>query len=150
MNKVINGSDIIVKVGSKFTGHATSHTINITTETRDLTFKPVATAPVQAAKFKEKEATTHSCSISFEGMAFYNEEEGCYVDFAAMQLSGEPVEVSSFVRGKNVDDAPAPFLTGSFIITSTSLSTPAGDTTTYNGQLDNSGEFQILDKNFAI
>lgn len=71
----VNGSDMLLYIGEKAIGHCTSHTTTFDTETKDRAVKPLASKKLSAGLWKSTGVTGLSITISFEGLAFYNESE---------------------------------------------------------------------------
>ena len=134
----VNGSDLLLKVGSNAIGHCTTHTTTFNTETKDRSVKPVASASISAGLWKGKGVTGLSVSISFEGLTNYEETEGGFKTLLNAWKTGQPVEVVALER-ENAD----PYLTGSFVIASLEQSAPAQDDVTYSGTLENNGEVTL-------
>lgn len=131
----VNGSDLLLKISGKATGHSTSHSVTINSETKDRAVKPVASAPAEQSLFKNKGVTGITVSISAEGLHFYEESENGYVACLAPVMKGQSVEVECFERGKD----EKPYLKGKFVIASLEMSAPAQDDTTYSISLENDG-----------
>lgn len=149
IEKSVNGDDLLLIVNGKAVGHCTSHTINITAETKEHAFKPKASAPKSSSKFKNKTIVSLACSISFEGLVFYNESEMSAAELARIIMEGKSVGVKSYVRGNQVEGtADKPWLTGNFVATNFTKTAPAKDDTTYSGQFENDGAFDCADNNF--
>jgi predicted secreted protein len=132
----VNGSDLLVKVAGAYVGHATTHTVNYNTETKDRTFKPVGTAAKTSGKWKDKAITGLSISISVESLICDDETEGARAKLLEAWAKGEPVEVEALERG----DDTKPYLKGQFVITSMTETAPAEDDSTFSLNLDNSGK----------
>lgn len=135
-NNYINGSDILLSVGGGAVGHCSTHTITMSSETKDRAVKPVATAAKTAGLWKEKGVTSLSISISAEGMRFYGETEKGFDEVAPMWGKGQSVEVIAFQRGSDT----TPYIKGNFVIASIEETSPAQDDATYSISLENDGE----------
>lgn len=135
----INGSDLLVDVGGKAVGHSTTCTITMTSETKDRSVKPVATASKSAGLWKNKGVTGLSISIKADGLAVLAETENGYKEVAPSWGKGESVEVVAYDRG----DKTKPIIKGKFIIDSLEVTGPAQDDTTYSISLSNDGEPEI-------
>lgn len=142
--KYINGSDLLVSFGGSATGHATSHTMSFSTETKDVAFKPAASASASAGRFKRKRVTGLSVNIKADGLAVYDESEAGIQDFLSKWKAGSSVEVEAFARTND----SKPYVSGNFIIASMEISAPAGDEATYSINLDNDGEVDIDESEF--
>lgn len=142
----VNGSDLLINFGSSATGHATSHTLSFSTETKDMAVKPAASATQSnASLFKKKRVTGLSVQIKAEGLAVYSEGEAGIPDFLSKWKVGSPVEVEGFHRGNDAN----PYVSGDFIISSLEIGEPAGEDTTYNITLDNDGPVDIDETKFS-
>lgn len=138
--KFINGSDLLVQMDGKATGHSTSHTSTFSTETKDVAFKPVATTPKSSSKlFKNKRITGLSVQIKCEGLCIYGETESGLKAFLAKWKKGASVPVKCFERGGDA----TPYLSGNFVISSLENTAPAGEDATYSVTFDNDGEVEI-------
>ena len=135
----INGSDILLNVGGKAIGHCTSHTLTMSSETKDRAVKPLASAGINAGKWKNKGVTGLSISISAEGLRFYDETESGYDQISASWGVGQSVDVVCFKRGQS----ETPYVKGNFIIASIEETSPAEDDATYSVSLENDGEPDI-------
>lgn len=138
MEDYINGSDILVEVAGKYTGHATSHSCSYTSETKDRAVKAAHTASSFQALFKEKGVTGLAVSITCEGLQFDGDEEGNMADFRKAWAMGKLVTVSAYRRGSE-----KPYLKGQFVIDSLEETAPAQDDATYSISLSNSGPVEF-------
>lgn len=137
----VNGSDMLLYIGTKAIGHCTSHTTTFTSETKDRSVKPVASASISTSLWKGKGVTGLSISISFEGLCFYDETEEGFREALGSWRTGQPVTVKCMER-----EATDPYLEGSFIIASLERTDPAQDDATYSGTLENNGAPTSLDE----
>ncbi len=135
--QVIQGEDIILMIDGRATLHATSHSLKVDLELKDLRTKDT--------NGKEKCAGDISWSVDGEGLVVIDPELG-------ERRNAE--DVLSFVLSKKkvkaILKAPVNGLTktyeGDAFITSFSLSTPAGDNATYSYSLTGSGDLTPKDK----
>lgn len=139
MTGYVNGSDLLLSIGGKASGHCTSHTTTYNSETKDRAVKPVSTASASAGLWKEKTVTGLSVQVKVEGLRFYGEEEGGIKDVLAKWKVGATVELKGFARSADA----TPYMIGNFIVSSLEENAPAGDDTTYSATFDNSGEVTI-------
>lgn len=137
----INGSDMLLSIAGKATGHCTSHTLTFNSETKERAVKPVASAAASAGKWKGKGVTGLGVSISAEGLRSFDETESGIKALLAAWAKGESVEVKAFERGSDTK----PYASGRFVITSIEETSPAEDDTTYSINLENDGEVTIDD-----
>lgn len=136
----VNGSDLLMSIGGKACGHCTSHTATYNSETKDRAVKPASTeSAANAGLFKEKTVTGLSVQVKCEGLRFYGEEENGMKELLAKWKTGATVELKGFARGSDA----APYMSGSFIISTLEEAAPAGDDTTYNATFDNTGVVTI-------
>ena len=138
-----NGSDMLLYIGDKAIGSCTSHSVNLSSETKDRAVKPVASAGITAGLWKKKGVTGLSVSISAEGLVFYNETEFGYRELIAAWKTGQPVNVKCIERHETTSQTSQPYLTGSFVIASVDRTDPAQDDATYSISLENNGEVTI-------
>ena len=133
----VNGSNLLLKLGDKYLGHCTSHTITYNTETKDRAVKPVATASTAAGLWKEKGITGVSVSISAEGLRVYDESEMSVEDIRAAWKLGTSITVYGWERDSDSSDYN---MKGNFVITSFEEAMPAQDDVTYSISLENDGQ----------
>lgn len=140
MNNYVNGSDLLMKLGSNAIGHCTSHSSTFTTETKDVAVKPAASVQASTASlYKSKRVTGLAVQVKADGLCFYREtESGLKVILAAWAL-GQAVNVSLFERENDTD----PYVSGRFIITTLENTAPAGEDATYSVTLDNDGPVTV-------
>lgn len=138
-SKYVNGSDLLLMIGSKTVGHCTTHTLTFNSETKDRAVKPVSTEAKTAGLWKNKGVTNMSISISAEGLRFYNETENGYEELSSLWGKGDSVDVQAFKRGGDT----TPYLKGKFVISSIEEQSPAQDDVTYTINLENDGEPEI-------
>lgn len=142
----INGSDLLVRFDEKATGHATSHTLSFSTETKETAVKPAASvAQSSKALYKNKRVTGLAVQIKADGLGVYSEAESGIANFLAKWKTGMSVEVAAFHR-ENDDN---PYVSGNFIITSLELTSPAGEDATYSITLDNDGPVDVDETKFG-
>jgi len=136
MSNYINGSNLLLMVGTKCIGHCTSHTLTFNSESKERAVKPVQSATATTGLWKAKGVTGLSISISAEGLRYTGETENGYTELSELWGAGAPVTVKAFARGSDTD----PYLQGNFVITSIEETSPAQDDTTYSISLENDGE----------
>lgn len=135
--RVIQGEDIILLVDDKTTLHATTHTLKVDLELKELRTKDT--------NGKEKAPGDISWSVDGDGLVVVDERiENAHTseDVLSLVLSKKLVDV--------VIKSPLAGLTkmyaGKAYITTFSLSTPAGDNATYSYSLTGSGNLIPADK----
>ena len=131
--KIIQGEDIILLVDEKTTLHATSHTLKVDLEMKELRTKDT--------NGKEKYPGDITWSVDVEGLVVIDS------DLAASHDSPEDILQSilskksvGVILKANITGALAKNYTGNGYITSFSLGTPAGDNVTYNFSITGSGD----------
>lgn len=128
--KVIQGEDIILLVDDKTTLHATTHTLKVDLELKELRTKDT--------NGKEKSPGDISWSVDGDGLVVIDE---------SVENTHTPEDVLGIVLSKKLVDvvvrSPLAGLTknytGKAYITSFSLGAPAGDNATYSYSLTGSG-----------
>lgn len=132
----VNGSDLLLTVGTMALGHCSTHTLTYNSETKDRAVKPVASASISAGLWKSKGVTGLSISISGEGLCNYDETEDSVATLLALWAEGGSVTVSAYER----ESSDTPYLVGDFVITSIEHTAGAQDDATYKISLENDGE----------
>lgn len=135
-----NGSDMLLYVDGNAIGHCTTHTCTFNSETKERTYKPVASASRENSLWKETGVTGLSISLSAEGLIFDGESEASYQKLMAIWKTGKAVQVMCMAR-----ELEKPYLQGDFVITSLERTDPAQDDSTYSISLDNAGAPDTLD-----
>ena len=131
----VNGSDLLLYVGSTAVGHCSTHTTTFNSETKDRAVKPLASALIGSGKWKRKGVVGLSISVQTEGLRFYDETEYGYADLLDAWSKGESVSLKLCER----EDSTTPYLAGNFIISSLEENAPAQDDATYKASFENDG-----------
>lgn len=134
--KYVNGSDMLLMLGTKAVGHCTGHTTTYTSETKSHAVKPAATADSDDGLWEEKSVSGLSYSIKSDSLMFYNETEFGFADALAAWASGETITVKC-IRRKN---DTKPYLTGPCVISSIEEGNPARDDSTFSIALESAGK----------
>ena len=130
--QVIQGEDIIVTVDGKPTLHATSHTLKVDLEVKDVRTKDT--------NGKEKYPGDISWSVDVEGLVV--------IDADLASPHDKPEDILQTILSKtnvgvvlkaNIQGLLTKNYSGNGYITSFSLGTPAGDNATYNFSITGSG-----------
>lgn len=135
--RVIQGEYIILLVDNKTTLHATTHTLKVDLELKELRTKDT--------NGKEKAPGDISWSVDGDGLVVVDESiENAHTseDVLALVLSKKLVDVVI----KSPLAGLTKMYTGKAYITSFSLGTPAGDNATYSYSLTGSGNLIPADK----
>ena len=128
--RVIQGEDIILLVAEKTTLHATTHTLKVALELKELRTKDT--------NGKEKAPGDISWSVDGDGLVVIDE---------SIQNTHTPEDVLGIVLSKKLVDVVikspltglSKLYTGKAYITTFSLGAPAGDNATYSYSLTGSG-----------
>lgn len=136
-----NGSDMLLYLEDDAIAHCTSHSVTMSSETKEHAVKPPASAASSASMFKEKTVTGLSYSVKTDGLVFIGETEAGYSKLMSAWKAGKVVKIKCMERG-----ATKPYLKGSVVITSLERNDPAGDDSTYSASFDNSGAPDELDE----
>lgn len=134
--KIIQGEDIILLVDEKTTLHATSHTLKVDLEMKELRTKDT--------NGKEKAPGDISWSVDGDGLVVLDdsiENAHSSEDLLGIVLSKKLVDVVI----KSPLTGLVKMYTGKAYITTFSLSTPAGDNATYSYSLTGSGNLTPAD-----
>ena len=142
MSGYVNGSDMLLMVGTKAIGSCESHEAEYKSETKDRAVKPLANKPVGAGMWKDKSVIGLSISISADGLVLNGETETTYAEMLKMWKEGKAIEVACFPR---TGDA-APYVKGKFVITSLKESHGTNEDSKYSISLENSGEPEVFDE----
>ena len=137
-----NGSDMLLYVAGKAVGHCTTHNTELNSETKDRAVKPEASKGISAGLWKGKGVVGLSISISADGLNCYGESESGYKALFAAWKAAKSVTVKCMER----ENSDAPYLEGSFVITSLKRTDPAQDDSTYSISLENDGEPDTLNE----
>lgn len=135
--KVIQGEDIILLVDDKTTLHATTHTLKVDLELKELRTKDT--------NGKEKAPGDITWSVDGDGLVVVDEsieDAHSSEDVLALVLSKKLVDV--VIKSPLV--GLTKMYTGKAYITTFSLSTPAGDNASYSYSLTGSGNLTPADK----
>lgn len=135
--RVIQGEDIILQVDAKTTLHATTHTLKVDLELKELRTKDT--------NGKEKAPGDISWSVDGDGLVVIDESiENAHSseDVLALVLSKKLVDVVI----KSPITGLTKMYTGKAYITTFSLGTPAGDNATYSYSLTGSGNLTAAEK----
>lgn len=135
--RVIQGEDIILMVDDKTTLHATTHTLKVDLELKELRTKDT--------NGKEKAPGDITWSVDGDGLVVVDdsiENAHSSEDVLALVLSKKLVDVVI----KSPLTGLTKMYTGKAYITTFSLSTPAGDNASYSYSLTGSGNLAPADK----
>ncbi len=142
MNKVLDGTDLILSVGGNALGYSTGCKVTTSTETGERVTKEAA-----SAKWKEKYVKSFSESISADGVVLIDGSTTMptYDQLKDLQLKGEPIEATYGVRsGSSREGKTTGQYKGSYLITSLDLDAQAGDDAKYSVQLENCGKVEKI------
>lgn len=135
--QVVQGEDIILLVDDKTTLHATTHTLKV-----DLEMKELRTKDTDG---KEKWPGDVSWSVDGDGLVVIDDSiDNCHTAEEVLDLVLRKKLVEVVV--KSPLSGLAKMYTGKAYITTFSLSTPAGDNASYSYSLTGSGNLTPADK----
>lgn len=141
MEKYFNGSNMLLFLEDDAIAHCTSHSVSMSTETKEHAVKPPASAAASVSRFKSKTVVGLSYSVKTDGLVFVGDTEAGYAKLLKAWKAGESVKIKCMERG-----ADTPYLKGSVVITSLERNDPAGDDSTYSASFENDGAPEILDE----
>lgn len=134
---VLDGTDLILSIGSAALGYSTGCKITTSAETGERVTKEAA-----AGKWKEKYVKSFSESISADGVVLTDGDakKPTYDQLKDVMTAGKPVDASYNVREEDSREGKtAGGYKGKYIITSLDLDAQAGDDAKYSIQLENCG-----------
>lgn len=134
----INGSDVLFAVDGLPVGACSEHTVSYDTETKNRAVKAPMTQGTDISVFQETDVTGLKVTVSFKGFRRDPEDERAFDWFRAAWMERKPVEGKCFRRpatGVSGSTIPDPYLVGNFVITKLTESNPAGDDSTYDGEM---------------
>lgn len=141
-HSVLDGTDLILSVGSEALGFSTGCKISTSAETGERVTKEAS-----GGKWKEKYVKSFSESISADGCVLRSVSTGLptYDELKAMMLAGVPVDASYALRdGDQRTGKVSGGYSGKYIITSIELDGQAGNDAKYSVKLDNCGAVKKL------
>lgn len=144
---ILDGTDLILSVGSKALGFSTGCKVSTTTETGERVTKEAS-----SGKWKEKYVKSFSESISADGCVLTDGDTDTptYDQLKDMQLAGDPIDASYGLReGDTRTGKTTGGYKGKYIITSLELDGQAGDDAKYSVQLENCGKIEKLENGLS-
>lgn len=139
----VDGSDLLMKLGTGAIGHCSTHSVTYSTETADVAVKPAASvAATTAGLYKEKRIKGLNIQAKASGVKFYSETESGFKAILGKWALGQTVTCSFLEREYD----STPYLSGSFVIAELTETNPAKDDATYDVTLDLSGAPTVLDE----
>ena len=140
MEKILDGTDLILSVGGGALAFSTGCKITTSTETGERVTKEAT-----SGKWKEKYVKSYSESISADGLTCCDAETNAptYDQLKDLMLTGTPVEATYNIRnaGERTGKTTGGYK-GKYIITSLDLDAQAGDDAKYSIQMDNYGKVE--------
>lgn len=131
----VNGSDMLLYIGGKAVGHCTTHSAEMSSDTKEHQVKPTAATAQAESLWKGKSVTALSISLSAEGLIFDTESERSYMELVDAWQKGKSVTCKCMKRAAS----ETPYLAGSFVIKSLKRDDPAQDDAKYSISLENDG-----------
>ena len=139
-NKVIDGGDIVLKVGTKVLGCATTHSVEITNDTREISCKG-------SGVWKSSEYSRFSWTVSVDALLNLYEGDSAttirFSEFMNLYLNKTLITVSSFYS-EGADEFE---MYGQAVITSVSQNNPDADNAGFSISLQGRGELGISNTN---
>lgn len=143
------GNDLLVLAGGKATGHASSHTIDASAETKAITCKPPLSKPIGKSMWDEKIVTKKNVTVKADGLVNYGEEESGAGTLMALWDAAAPVLLKGVHRKNGESEAePDTFMEGYFIITSLNVTANSGEEATYSATFESTGEVTFTPAKF--
>jgi predicted secreted protein len=141
-DKVIDGGDIILKVDGKVIACATSHTIELTNATREISCKG-------SGDFTSAEYGRFSWTVSTDALLNLGKDEVEYISYPElMQLMlAKTVVTIESVYDENSAGTDTMTASGGCIITSISKTAPDSDNSSYSVSLQGRGELSLVTVN---
>lgn len=134
------GNDMLVLSGGKATGHASSHTIDASAETKAITCKPPLSEPIGKSMWDDKIVTKKSVTVKCDGLVNYGETESGAGSLLALYDAAEPVQLKGVHRKNGAADTdPDVFMEGDFVITSLNVTANSGEEVTYSATFESTG-----------
>ena len=143
----INGSDLLVSLGGKATGHATNHEMTFNTETKTVAYKPASSeAKSNAGLYKSQVVTGLSCQIKCDNLVVYGEKECGVKDILGYWKAGASVAADAFER----EGDATPYVSGNFIIKSCVIKAQTNEDVTMSITLENDGAVAVDETKIGI
>lgn len=137
MANVINGTDIVVFIGSEVVAHATSHSLSMTMATRDTSNK-------DTGKFDTKAPARLNVTASCDALVVYTD----FAVMAAALLDREPLDVKFGQRSSDGShDDTVFYAEGKFIITSLDMTAGDQENATYSASFEHYSDFALSTEN---
>lgn len=140
MNKVLDGTDLILSVGTKALAFSTGCKITKTAETGTRLTKEAA-----AGKWEEKYIKSLKVEITADAIVLRTADTGLptYAELNAMYLAGQPVDVKVGIRGNGREADTTNYEGGQMVITSLDLDGQAGDDAKSSIKLESTGAWAV-------
>lgn len=141
--EVLDGTDLILSVGTNALGFSTGCKISTSAETGERVTKEAS-----AGKWKEKYIKSFSESISADGCVLTDGDAKTptYDQLKDMMIAGQAVDAQYSLReGSTRSGKTAGGYKGKYLITSLELDGQAGDDAKYSVTLENCGKVEKLD-----
>ena len=135
-DKVINGSDVLLRVNGEMIACATSHTIELTNATREVSCKG-------SGDFTSAEYGKFSWMVSTDALLNLGMDEDSYIDYSSLMdimLNKQLIDIISFTEEGN----DALVVQGQGIITSISQVNPDSDNASYSVSIQGRGDIEVL------
>ena len=152
---VIKGGDLMLFIGGKSIGYATSHTLSISAETTETSTKD------NGGVWSMPEVSTLSWTASTENLCGDPAAGNTYNDLVNLMIARQAVDAIFALEGDSTDyvanklqEAPAAGwkakegngYKGKVVITSVEINAPNGDNATFTVEFTGQGKLEILKK----
>ena len=133
-NRVINGSDLLIRHAGFDVAYCTSHTVTFNSETKARAVKPISELTKSDEAWKDQGVTALSASINFEGLRAVGDFR---FDFLLQNIfKGTVFNIEAYQRGES-----APYMLGEFVLTSLEETAAALEDAVYKGTFESSAKF---------
>lgn len=133
-NRVINGSDLLVRYDNYDVAYCTSHTVTFNSEAKARAVKPISELTKSDEAWKDQGVTALSVSINFEGLRTVADFR---FDLLLQKFSkGTAFNIEAFQRGESI-----PYMYGDFVLTSLEETAAALEDVVYKGTFESCAKF---------
>ena len=133
-NRVINGSDLLIRYDNYDVAYCTGHTVTFNSETKARAVKPISELTKSNEAWKDQGVVTLSASINFEGLRTVGDFR---YDHLLWKFSrGTAFNIEAFQRGES-----APYMFGQFVLISLEETSAALEDVVYKGTFESCAKF---------
>ena len=132
--RVINGSDLLIRYNGFDVAYCTSHTVTFNSETKARAVKPISELTKSDEAWKDQGVTALSVSINFEGLRTVADFR---FDYLLQKFhKGTAFNIEAYQRGESI-----PYMFGEFVLTSLEVTAAALEDVVYKGTFESSAKF---------